>query len=181
MRNLQAPRSNLLYAALLAAIAVPAAAQDGGQAATTTLDKVSVTGSRIKRTDIETALPVTVIQKEEIEAQGITSAEQMLQYLNIAGNGSDNLVAQVGVGSDEMRGNNGVSGANLRGQGADATLVLLNGRRVATHGLRGQAVDLNSIPFSAIDRVEVLRDGASAVYGTDAIGGVINFITRTDY
>ncbi len=181
MRNLKVPRSNLLYAALLAAIAVPAAAQDGSQAATTTLDKVSVTGSRIKRTDIETALPVTVIQKEEIQAQGITSAEQMLQYLNIAGNGSDNLTAQVGVGSDEMRGNNGVSGANLRGQGADATLVLLNGRRVATHGLRGQAVDLNSIPFSAIDRVEVLRDGASAVYGTDAIGGVINFITRTDY
>ncbi|MBP6215973.1 MAG: TonB-dependent receptor [Luteimonas sp.] len=181
MRNLKVPRSNLLYVALLAAITVPAAAQDGGQAATTTLDKVSVTGSRIKRTDIETALPITVIRKEEIQAQGITSAEQMLQYLNIAGNGSDNLVAQVGVGSDEMRGNNGVSGANLRGQGADATLVLLNGRRVATHGLRGQAVDLNSIPFAAIDRVEVLRDGASAVYGTDAIGGVINFITRTDY
>src|SRR5690606_10910600 len=58
---------------------------------------------------------------------------------------------------------------------------LLNGRRVAAHGLRGTAVDLNSIPFSAIDRVEVLRDGASAVYGTDAIGGVINFITKTDY
>lgn len=181
MRIHQEFRLNLLCAAVLAAIAAPAAAQEGGQPATTTLDKVSVTGSRIKRTDVETALPITVIQKEEIQAQGITSAEQMLQYLNIAGNGSDNLVAQVGVGSDEMRGNNGVSGANLRGQGADATLVLLNGRRVATHGLRGQAVDLNSIPFSAIDRVEVLRDGASAVYGTDAIGGVINFITRTDY
>src|SRR3546814_9623452 len=77
--------------------------------------------------------------------------------------------------------NNGVSGANLRGQGSDATLVLLNGRRVATHGLAGQVVDLNSIPFAAIDRVEVLRDGASAVYGTDAIGGVINFITRTQF
>ena len=174
-------RLNLLCAAVIAVIAAPAAAQDRSQASATTLDKVTVTGSRIKRTDIETALPITVIRKQEIEAQGITSAEQMLQYLNIAGIGSDNLVAQVGVGSDEMRGNNGVSGANLRGQGADATLVLLNGRRVATHGLRGQAVDLNSIPFSAIDRVEVLRDGASAVYGTDAIGGVINFITRTDY
>ena len=181
MRTHREFRLNLLCAAVIAAIATPAAAQDGAQPAPTTLDKVSVTGSRIKRTDVETALPITVIQKEEIQAQGITSAEQMLQYLNIAGNGSDNLTAQVGVGSDEMRGNNGVSGANLRGQGADATLVLLNGRRVATHGLRGQAVDLNSIPFSAIDRVEVLRDGASAVYGTDAIGGVINFITRTDY
>ena len=161
------------------AIAAPVMAQEQSQ--TKTLEQVTVTGSRIKRTDVETALPVTIVKKAEIEAQGITSAEQLLQFLNIAGNGSDTLAAQVGVGSDEMRGNNGVSGANLRGQGADATLVLLNGRRVATHGLRGQAVDLNSIPFAAIDRVEVLRDGASAVYGTDAIGGVINFITRTDY
>ncbi|MCW5579996.1 MAG: TonB-dependent receptor [Luteimonas sp.] len=152
-----------------------------GTSQATTLDAVTVTGSRIKRTDIEAALPVTVIQKEEIEAQGISSAEQLLQYMNIAGNGSDNLAANAGIAPPDLRGNNGVSGANLRGQGADATLVLLNGRRVATHGLRGTAVDLNSIPFSAIDRVEVLRDGASAVYGTDAIGGVINFITRTDY
>lgn len=178
-------RFNFLSAALLAAMAVPAAAQvadaSAEPAAATTLDKVTVTGSRIKRTDVEAALPVTIVQKQEIEAQGITSAEQLLQFLNIAGNGSDNLSAAVGVGLTELRGNNGVSGANLRGQGADATLVLLNGRRVATHGLRGQAVDLNSIPFAAIDRVEVLRDGASAVYGTDAIGGVINFITRTDY
>lgn len=179
-------RRHALTAAIMLALAVPgtAAAQseDTDPARTArTLDSVTVTGSRIKRTDVETALPITIIQKQEIEAQGITSAEQLLQFLNISGNGSDNLVAQVGVGSDEMRGNNGVSGANLRGQGADATLVLLNGRRVATHGLRGQAVDLNSIPFAAIDRVEVLRDGASAVYGTDAIGGVINFITRSDY
>ncbi|MDH5829700.1 TonB-dependent receptor [Luteimonas sp. M1R5S18] len=157
----------------------PAATDD--DEATRTLDRISVTGSRIKRVDIEAALPVTVIRKEEIEAQGISSAEQLLMYMNIAGNGSDNLAANAGIAPADLRGNNGVSGANLRGQGADATLVLLNGRRVATHGLRGTAVDLNSIPFAAIDRVEVLRDGASAVYGTDAIGGVINFITRTDY
>lgn len=145
------------------------------------LDRVQVTGSRIKRADVEASLPVTVIQRAEIEAQGITSAEQLLMHLNIGGNGSDNLAANAGIAPADLRGNNGVSGANLRGQGADATLVLLNGRRVAAHGLRGTAVDLNSIPFSAIDRVEVLRDGASAVYGTDAIGGVINFITKTDY
>ena len=183
MRNPQTLRLNLLCAAMLVAIAAPAAAQDAEQAAgpTSTLDKITVTGSRIKRTDVETALPVTIIQKQEIEAQGITSAEQLLQFLNIGGNGSDSLAANAGIAPADLRGNNGVSGANLRGQGADATLVLLNGRRVATHGLRGQAVDLNSIPFAAIDRVEVLRDGASAVYGTDAIGGVINFITRSDY
>ena len=147
-----------------------------------TLDAVTVTGSRIKRTEVEAALPVTIIQKVEIEKQGITSAEQLMMHLNIAGNSSDNLASSTGLtGVGEFRTANGVSGANLRGQGADATLVLLNGRRVATHGLRGQAVDLNSIPFAAIDRVEILRDGASAMYGTDAIGGVINFITRNDY
>jgi iron complex outermembrane receptor protein len=148
---------------------------------TRTLDRINVTGSRIRRTDIEAALPVTVIQKEQIEAQGISSAEQLLQFLNVASNGPDSLAANSGIAPPGTRGNNGVSGANLRGQGADATLVLLNGRRVASHGLAGQVVDLNSIPFAAIDRVEVLRDGASAVYGTDAIGGVINFITRSDY
>lgn len=146
-----------------------------------TLDAVTVTGSRIKRTEVETALPVTVIQREQFQAQGITSAEQLLQFLNVASNSADSLSANSGVAPPGTRGNNGVSGANLRGQGADATLVLLNGRRVATHGLAGQVVDLNSIPFAAIERVEVLRDGASAVYGTDAIGGVINFITRDEY
>lgn len=189
MRIRQDLRLNLLCAALLAAIAAPAVAQEAespppssSSTTTTTLDKVTVTGSRIKRTDVEAALPVTIIQKQEIDAQGITSAEQLLQFLNVAGNGADGLTsAAVDMDLGELRGTAGVSGANLRGQGSDATLVLLNGRRVATHGLRGQAVDLNSIPFAAIDRVEVLRDGASAMYGTDAIGGVINFITRTDY
>ncbi|MGY0560671.1 TonB-dependent receptor domain-containing protein [Luteimonas sp. A277] len=177
-----------LAIAVLLGLALPglAAAQDSEaeqspQASAQTLDTVRVTGSRIKRTDVEAALPVTVIQRERIEAQGISSAEQLLSYLNIGGNGSDNLSANAGIAPADLRGNNGVSGANLRGQGADATLVLLNGRRVAAHGLRGTTVDLNSIPFAAIDRVEVLRDGASAVYGTDAIGGVINFITRNDF
>ena len=178
------PKRHRLAVALLASLCVPtiAAAQDTPSTqAPQELDRVTVTGSRIKRTDIEAALPVTVMQKQEIEQQGITSAEQLLQFLNIASNSSDSLAANSGIAPPGTRGNNGVSGANLRGQGADATLVLLNGRRVATHGLAGQVVDLNSIPFAAIERVEVLRDGASAVYGTDAIGGVINFITRNDY
>src|SRR3546814_8866162 len=122
-----------------------------------------------------------VLQREEIDAQGITSAEQLLQFLNVASNSADSLAANSGIAPPDTRGNNGVSGANLRGQGSDATLVLLNGRRVATHGLAGQVVALNSILFAAIARVEVLRAGASAVYGTDAIGGVINFITRTQF
>ena len=181
------PNVHRLTLALLAALAVPAMAQDASAQSTSsgekvrTLDQVTVTGSRIKRAEVEAALPVTIIQKAEIEAQGITSAEQLLQQLNVASNGPDSLAANSGIAPPGTRGNNGVSGANLRGQGADATLVLLNGRRVATHGLAGQVVDLNSIPFAAIERVEVLRDGASALYGTDAIGGVINFITRENY
>ncbi|HBN54029.1 MAG TPA: TonB-dependent receptor [Stenotrophomonas sp.] len=181
-------RMHHLSAALLLALGSPLAAFAQSQPAAgtsspeaRTLDKIEVTGSRIKRTDVEAAMPVTIIQKAEIEAQGITSAEQLLQQLNIASSGPDSLAANSGVAPPGTRGNNGVSGANLRGQGADATLVLLNGRRVAAHGLAGQVVDLNSIPFAAIERVEVLRDGASAVYGTDAIGGVINFITRNNY
>ncbi|HEY1033791.1 MAG TPA: TonB-dependent receptor plug domain-containing protein, partial [Pseudoxanthomonas sp.] len=174
-----------LAAAIVLGLAIPGVSL--AQDATTTrgdartLDTVTVTGSRIKRTEVEAQLPVTVLQKERIDELGISSAEQLLMFLNIAGNSSDNLASNGGIVSEEQRGNNGVSGANLRGQGADATLVLLNGRRVATHGLKGRAVDLNSIPFAALDRVEVLRDGASAVYGTDAIGGVINFITKSDY
>ena len=178
------PTRKALSILLAATLASPALAQQppsDGQAKQA-LDRVTVTGSRIKRADMEAALPITSISKEQIEAAGISSAEQLLLNLNIAGNGADTLAANVGLGGgDEMRSNRGVSGANLRGQGSDATLVLLNGRRVATHGLGGKTVDLNSIPFAAIERVEVLRDGASAIYGTDAIGGVINFITKRAY
>ncbi|PNS09699.1 TonB-dependent receptor domain-containing protein [Solilutibacter silvestris] len=187
MPNRTAPVAHRLSIALLAALSLPAFAQQADQVSATqqpdksSLGTVTVTGSRIKRTDVEAAMPVTIIHRAEIQAQGITSAEQLLQQLNIASNSPDSLAANSGIAPPGTRGNNGVSGANLRGQGADATLVLLNGRRVAAHGLAGQVVDLNSIPFAAIDRVEVLRDGASAIYGTDAIGGVINFITRTDY
>jgi iron complex outermembrane receptor protein len=173
--------SSLPAAAELDALGAP---QEATPPSAKTLDAVRVTGTNIKRTDVEAAMPVTIIQKADIEAQGITSAEQLLMQLNIATNGSDSLAANNSVsppGQADGRGNNGLSGANLRGQGADATLVLLNGRRVAAQGLAGQVVDLNSIPFQAIQRVEVLRDGASAVYGTDAIGGVVNFITKTDY
>src|SRR3546814_21078190 len=93
-----------------------------------------------------------VLQREEIDAQGITSAEQLLPFLNVASNSADSLAANSGIAPPDTRGNNGVSGANQRGQGSDATQVLLNGRRVATHGLAGQVVDLNSLPFPPHDR-----------------------------
>ncbi|MFL6659545.1 MAG: TonB-dependent receptor plug domain-containing protein, partial [Massilia sp.] len=143
--------------------------------------RVEITGSSIKRIAKEGALPLEIITRKQIEEQGIVNAEQLIASLNVNGNGSDNLASNADVTSGAQRGNNGASSANLRGQGADSTLVLLNGRRIATHGMKGSAVDLNSIPFAAVDRVEVLKDGASAIYGTDAIGGVINFILKKNY
>ncbi|WP_372625489.1 TonB-dependent receptor domain-containing protein [Arsukibacterium sp.] len=147
----------------------------------TKIERIEVTGSSIKRHNMEGALPLTIISKSDIDAAGITNVDQLMLNLNIGGNSNDNLSSNAGIVGGEERGNNGASSANLRGQGRDSTLVLLNGRRVATHGIQGRAVDLNSIPFEAIERVEVLRDGASAVYGTDAIGGVINFILKKNY
>jgi iron complex outermembrane receptor protein len=145
------------------------------------LEKFVVTGSLIKRLDSEGALPVQVIMPLELEERGVASAEQMIMELNINGNGLDNLASNADIVDGAQRGNNGATSANLRMQGAGATLVLLNGRRVSSHGLSGGVVDLNSIPFSAIERVEILKDGASAIYGTDAVGGVINFILKTNY
>src|SRR5437660_1684928 len=143
-------------------------------------ERVEVTGSNIKRIEGETALPVTVITRGDIERMGATTTEDILK--RVTSNTAMFSETTQGVGY-------ATSTANLRGLGASSTLVLLNGRRLANHAFGSiggfnaspSAVDLNSIPFSAIERVEVLRDGASAVYGTDAVGGVINFITRTDY
>jgi iron complex outermembrane receptor protein len=143
--------------------------------------EILVTGSRIKQDPNNSALPLQIITNEEVQRNGISSPEQLMMYLTSSGTGPTNLSSNADVVSGAQRGTNGLSAANLRGQGSAATLVLLNGRRVAAHGLSGSAVDVNQIPFAAIDRIEVLKDGASAIYGTDAVGGVINFITRKDY
>jgi iron complex outermembrane recepter protein len=146
-------------------------------------EKIEVTGSNIKRVQDEGALPIQVITREEIERAGITSAEQLVATISANGNGPDNLSSNMGVINlgPEFRNNFGNSSANLRGIGAASTLVLLNGRRVSTHGAKGNAVDLYTIPMALVQRVEILKDGASAIYGTDAIGGVINFILRKDF
>jgi iron complex outermembrane recepter protein len=145
------------------------------------IERVVVTGSSIKRIQKEGALPVQVITRAELDREGITTAEQLISSLSVNGNGLDNLASNADVVGGAQRGNNGASSANLRGQGSNATLILLNGRRVAAHGLNGGTVDLSQIPMAAVARIEILKDGASAIYGTDAIGGVINFILRTDY
>ncbi len=143
------------------------------------LDRVEVTGSSIRRIAAETALPVTIIKVEELTKQGVTTAEQAMS--RIASNQS-NFGASQSIGATtggkaeaDLRGLSGPTGAN-----ANKTLVLLNGRRIVNHAFDAAAVDLNAIPLSAVDRIEVLRDGASAIYGSDAIGGVINFILRRE-
>ena len=152
------------------------------EAAPQAMQRVEVTGSSIKRIAKEGALPVQVITYDQIEKQGITSAEQLLATISSNGTGADNMTSGNNVfGADADRVSGGASFASLRGLGPNSTLVLLNGRRIATHGASGKAVDLNSIPMGAISRVEILKDGASAIYGTDAIGGVINFILKTNY
>jgi iron complex outermembrane receptor protein len=118
---------------------------------------------------------------QETDATGTSIQSAPADQTNDQSGGKDNLASNTDVTSGAQRGTNGLSAANLRGQGSAATLVLLNGRRVAAHGLTGSAVDVNQIPFAAIERIEVLKDGASAIYGTDAIGGVINFITKTNF
>jgi len=160
-------------------VAAPVLAQDTG--AVQKVERVEITGSSIKRVQGEGSLPIQVISRQDIDRAGIVSAEQLVMQLSVNGNGLDNLASNADVAAGSSRGNNGVSAANLRGQGSNATLVLLNGRRLAIAGLNGGVVDLNSIPMAAVERVEILKDGASAIYGTDAIGGVINFILRKDF
>lgn len=167
--------TRLALALLAAGIAGTAAAQNA-PAQQQQLERITITGSSIKRVESETALPVTVMTRDQIEKTGATNVEDILRRIG----------ANTAMQSDTTQGAGyAQSFANLRGLGPNSTLVLLNGRRMANFAFGSiggsSSVDLNSIPFAAIDRIEVLRDGASAVYGTDAVGGVINFITRKDY
>jgi len=138
------------------------------------LERVEITGTSLRRVDAETALPVTVIKTEDLVKQGVTTVEQAVK--SIAANQSTLGVSQA-IGATT----GAKAEADLRGLGSNKTLVLLNGRRIANHAFDAASADLNAIPLSAIDRIEVLRDGASAIYGTDAIGGVVNFILRRDF
>ncbi|MBN7137408.1 TonB-dependent receptor [Lysobacter enzymogenes] len=162
----------LHIAIALAAAATPALAQeapaDSGK--TTNLDRLEVIGSRIKRSDLETSQPVLQVSRADIEKQGLTSVADVLQRISTNG---------AGLNSTVNNGNDGESTVSLRNLGSSRTLVLVNGRRWGT-GLGGN-VDLNSIPTAIIERIEVLKDGASTLYGSDAIAGVVNIVTRGDF
>ncbi|MFC4931775.1 TonB-dependent receptor [Massilia sp. GCM10023247] len=137
----------------------------------TPMARVEVTGSSIKRIAAESSLPITTIRASDFAKQGLTTAQDVLNTIPM---NQTSTVSASAVGA----GTGGRAVADLRGLGGDKTLVLLNGRRLANHPYFADTVDLNIIPVAALERIEVLRDGASAIYGTDAIGGVINFITK---
>jgi len=154
---------------------LPVAAQDTTQK----IEKIEVTGSNIKRIEGEGSLPVTLITREDIDRSGATTPMELLNLVS-----SNNSLGNVSIANVIGSTTFSAQTASLRGLGGGRTLVLVNGKRI--DGFSGeiqgvQGVNLAVIPFSAIERVEVLKDGASAVYGSDAIGGVINFIVRTDY
>jgi iron complex outermembrane recepter protein len=175
--NKQSLRSAIL-ATLAAGMSIPVLAQLPDDESTQT---VVVTGTRISRpSDFGNSSPVDIIDRDSIEKAGYANLQQLMEKS-----------PSNGAGAFSTRGNNQDSTANgaasisLRGLGADATLVLVNGRRVAispfAESITTNFVDINSIPVTAIERVEVLKDGASALYGSDAVAGVINIILRKDY
>ena len=154
-------------------------AQTAEPAATVQMERLEVTGSSIKRIDGQTALPVLVVNSDDIQRSGVSTTEQLLKTITVTQTAGGGFVAGTGAGGGQ---NGGASTAtiSLRGLGANRTLVLINGRRGAAAG-GGSAVDIASIPVAAIDRVEVLKDGASAVYGSDAMAGVVNFILKKNF
>ncbi|MCR5874400.1 TonB-dependent receptor [Phenylobacterium sp. J426] len=159
-----------------AAQAAQATAQQGG----TTVGEVVVTGSFIRGTPEDAALPVDVISQEDIERQGAPSTLELIKQLSV----SSGVLGDTNQFDPRAQGSEGSGSVNLRGLGAQRTLVLMNGRRMSPNPF-GQAgagiVDTNTIPSVAVGRVEVLKEGAAALYGSDAIGGVVNFITRSGF
>ncbi|KAA1154075.1 TonB-dependent receptor [Pseudoalteromonas fuliginea] len=143
------------------------------------VERIQVTGSRIKRTDIEGPSPVQSIGRAEIENMGYDNLQQLLERMPVAGSGTFST-----RGNNQDSTANGSAAVSLRGLGADATLVLINGRRVSisafAEGITNSFVDINSIPVSAIERIDILKDGASAIYGSDAVAGVVNVILKKD-
>src|SRR5688500_18012451 len=168
-------RFALLAGAASTFAAVPAFAQDTTtETEATELDTIQVTGSRLKRAEIEGAVPVVVIDRTQIDASGDISVADVLRDSTFASFG--NFKPQSGSSAQSL------ATIDLRGLGSGRTLVLIDGRRAPTAPQAASSgTDINSIPLAAVERIEILSDGASAVYGSDAIGGVVNIILRKDF
>lgn len=161
-----------ISAALLTSVSISATAAEE-------IERIEVTGSHIKRTDMEGPSPITSLSAEDIAKSGVTDLIGLFTKLPMAGQGT---FSTQGNSSDNT--SNGGSSVSLRGLGADSTLILVNGRRVSVspfaNNIDTAFVDINNIPLAAIKRVDILKDGASATYGSDAVAGVINIILRDD-
>lgn len=155
---------SIASALVASGITAPVYAQDVSNA---TIEEVVVTGSRIRRPDIDSASPVTVLDRSDIVLTGLTDVGDILQSMPSM-SGSP-------IGTTTNNGGNGSVQIDLRGMGVDRTLTLVNGQRTVDGG------DFQTIPASMIERVEILKDGASATYGADAVAGVVNIITRKDF
>ena len=166
-------RDAISFALAVSAASSGAAFAQDTQKEATTLDRVEVTGSRIRQVDKETSSPVLTIDRHALEATGQTSVGDVLFNITASDGGALRNITTGTNGSD------GTQNISLRGLGAQRTLILVNGRRWLTQG--DGTTDLNTIPISVVERIEVLKDGASAIYGSDAIAGVINVITRTNF
>ena len=162
----RAVRHTLLISALAGTSTLPVYAQD------TEIEQIVVTGSRIKMANIEGTSPVTQVTSADIATQGVTRVEDLVNQLPQA------FAAQ---NANVANGATGTATVNLRGLGSARTLVLIDGRRMPYGGVTNSAADLNQIPAAMVERVEILTGGASAVYGSDAIGGVVNFIMKKDF
>ena len=168
--TLKATVALVLASAAFDASAQSARSSDG-------LEEIMVTGSRVRRTELEAVGPVTTLDAADIKATGVTSTEVLLQRLSASAGFAGNQTNAYWTGNGY-----GTAQVNLRGLGINRTLVLLNGRRIVNGGTgANSAVDLNMVPTSIIERIEVLKDGASALYGADAVAGVVNIITRTEF
>ncbi|AQS37675.1 TonB-dependent receptor family protein [Shewanella psychrophila] len=180
MKN-QMKLSALTMAITMAALTsstLQAAEQTAGKAeADKEMEKIAVTGSRIKRADFEGVAPVTVITADDIANSGLSSIAEVLQS-SVANNGGS-------LNGESDGFTDSASSVNLRGMGANRTLVLINGRRQASFpsaaGGTSNFVDVSDIPTAAVDRIEILTGGASAIYGSDAVGGVVNIILKKQY
>ncbi len=169
-----AVRLGLLPAGIALALAPSFASAQEAASGTTDLDRISVTGSRIRQASMETAQPVIALQRADIEKQGFTSVADIVQ--NLSATGSPAISRADALSSGEEVGGQYV---DLRNLGPQRTLVLLDGKRMGVSS--GGYTDLASIPTSVVERIEVLTDGASAIYGSDAIAGVVNIITRKNF
>ncbi|MFC3552345.1 TonB-dependent receptor plug domain-containing protein [Lysobacter cavernae] len=168
-------RVGMLPAGIAIALAPAfASAQEGGDQAATTLDRIEVTGSRIRQVDVETAAPVLLISRQDIENQGFNSVADILQNITAAGSPAISRTSPLSSGEEV-----GGQYIDLRNLGANRTLILVNGKRLGI--TNGGMQDVASIPAAMVERIEVLKDGASTTYGSDAIAGVVNIITRKNF